>query len=430
MNSTIINISSYIVLFILLVSLILLFKIMWLSNLTKSKFMFNFIMVFLLLISSVNAQTNKDVLKQIAVNNKEIKVFREYSNSLNISSKTNLFPVNPVVEYSYLSGSDLTSGNKQEFIISQSFDFPSIYFQKSDIAGLQNKSNEFQLKIFKLKILVTTQNYLNDYIYWKTRIDELTKRMTLAENIYKTLQIRFEKGDIGILELNKSKSLLNLAVSKLNMAKIELNSILSELVNLNGGKPININFNEYQIYYITADFDSLFTDLRKSDYNIQSFETEKELYEKKLGLAKSGWLPEFGIGYRQDNENDIKYNGLRLQMSIPVFENTNQVPKAESELNYIDVKIQSYISKFYIEKKRLHGKAIELENTVKMQKEILQNNQLELNLKSYELGHISLTQFYYDNMIFYEIIDSVTDTEREYQKVISELMIEILAKEL
>ncbi len=430
MNSTIINISSYIVLFILLVSLILLFKIMWLSNLTKSKFMFNFIMVFLLLISSVNAQTNKDVLKQIAVNNKEIKVFREYSNSLNISSKTNLFPVNPVVEYSYLSGSDLTSGNKQEFIISQSFDFPSIYFQKSDIAGLQNKSNEFQLKIFKLKILVTTQNYLNDYIYWKTRIDELTKRMTLAENIYKTLQIRFEKGDIGILELNKSKSLLNLAVSKLNMAKIELNSILSELVNLNGGKPININFNEYQIYYITADFDSLFTELRKSDYNIQSFETEKELYEKKLGLAKSGWLPEFGIGYRQDNENDIKYNGLRLQMSIPVFENTNQVPKAESELNYIDVKIQSYISKFYIEKKRLHGKAIELENTVKMQKEILQNNQLELNLKSYELGHISLTQFYYDNMIFYEIIDSVTDTEREYQKVISELMIEILAKEL
>jgi hypothetical protein len=387
-------------------------------------------MVFLLLISSVNAQTNKDVLKQIAVNNKEIKVFREYSNSLNISSKTNLFPVNPVVEYSYLSGSDLTSGNKQEFIISQSFDFPSIYFQKSDIAGLQNKSNEFQLKIFKLKILVTTQNYLNDYIYWKTRIDELTKRMTLAENIYKTLQIRFEKGDIGILELNKSKSLLNLAVSKLNMAKIELNSILSELVNLNGGKPININFNEYQIYYITADFDSLFTELRKSDYNIQSFETEKELYEKKLGLAKSGWLPEFGIGYRQDNENDIKYNGLRLQMSIPVFENTNQVPKAESELNYIDVKIQSHISKFYIEKKRLHGKAIELENTVKMQKEILQNNQLELNLKSYELGHISLTQFYYDNMIFYEIIDSVTDTEREYQKVISELMIEILAKEL
>jgi len=392
--------------------------------------MFNFIMVFLLLISSVNAQTNKDLLKQIAVNNKEIKAFREYSNSLNISSKTNLFPVNPVVEYSYLSGSDLTSGNKQEFIISQSFDFPSIYFQKSDIAGLQNKSNEFQLKIFKLKILVTTQNYLNDYIYWKTRIDELTKRMTLAENIYKTLQIRFEKGDIGILELNKSKSLLNLAVSKLNMAKIELNSILSELVNLNGGKPININFNEYQIYYITADFDSLFTELRKSDYNIQSFETEKELYEKKLGLAKSGWLPEFGIGYRQDNENDIKYNGLRLQMSIPVFENINQVPKAESELNYIDLKIQSYISKFYIEKKRLHGQAIELENTVKKQKEILQNNQLELNLKSYELGHISLTQFYYDNMIFYEIIDSVIDTEREYQKAASELMIEILENEL
>ena len=254
--------------------------------------------------------------------------------------------------------------------------------------------------------------------------------MTLAENIYKTLQIRFDKGDIGILELNKSKSLLNLAVSKLNMAKIELNSILSELVNLNGGEPLNINFNEYQTYFIATDFDSLFTELRKSDYNIQSFETEKELYEKKLGLAKSGWLPGFGIGYRQDSENDMKYNGVRLQMSIPVFENINKVPHAKSELNYIDVKIQSYISKFYIEKKRLHGKAIELENTVKMQKEILQNNQLELNLKSYELGHISLTQFYLDNTIYYEIIDSIIETEMEYNKTQSELMIELWLNQL
>jgi hypothetical protein len=165
--------------------------------------------------------------------------------------------------------------------------------------------------------------------------------------------------------------------------------------------------------------------LKEADYNSKSFDEEKKLFDKKLSLAKSGWLPNFDIGYRQETETDLAYKGVRLQMSLPLFENTNKVPKAESELNLVDLKIQSYNSKFYIEKKMIFDKSFQLKATLDEQRNLADFSQLELNKKSYELGHISLTQFYIDNTIYYEIMDSILETEMEYNKALSELSIEL-----
>ncbi|MBM2814583.1 MAG: CusA/CzcA family heavy metal efflux transporter [Ignavibacteria bacterium] len=387
-------------------------------------------LIFILSFSSANAQSYKDVLKQIIANNKEIKAYKEYLNSINIESRTNNLPLNPKVEYSFLSGKGSIEGNKQELIVSQPFEFPTVYFLKSDIALLRSSANKFHLKEFEKSILISAQNLLIDFIYLKKKVEELTKRYALAETMLKTVQIKFDKGDVGILELNKTKSALSIANSKLNMAKIEKNSTQSELVNINGGEQLQFNIADYWQIEFSPDFDSLFNKLKEADYYNKSLEEEKRLYGKKLSLAKSGWLPGFDIGYRQETESDFSYKGVRLQMSLPLFENTNKVPKAESELNLSDLKIQSYNSKFYIEKKRLLAQSVELKSSLNEQRGLTDFSQLELNKKSYELGHISLTQFYIDNTIYYEIIDSMLETEREYNKAVVELLVELTVSDL
>ncbi len=377
----------------------------------------------------LNAQSYKVVLKQINSNNKEIKAYKEYLNSINIDSRTNNLPLNPRVEYSYLSGSGISTGNKQELIISQTFDFPTLYFLKSDISSLQSSVNQYHLKEFEKNILKSAQNLLIEYIYSNKKVDEFSKRFELAENMLITVQTKFDKGDVGVLELNKAKSNLSIAKSKLNMAKIEMSSTLSELVNINGGEQLQLNSVDYWILDIGSNYDSLFNMLKEADYNNKSFEEEKKLFGKKLSLAKSGWLPNFDVGYRQETETALAYKGVRLQMSLPLFENTNKVPKAESELNLVDLKIQSYNSKFYIEKKMIYDKSVQLKATLDEQRSLADFSQLELNKKSYELGHISLTQFYIDNTMYYEIIDSILETEKEYHKALSELLIETTVSE-
>jgi len=241
----------------------------------------------------------------------------------------------------------------------------------------------------------------------------------------KTVQTKFDKGDVGVLELNKVKSNLSIAKSKLNMAKIEMGSTLSELFNINGGEQLQLNLADYWVLEIHSNFDSLFKKLKEADYSKKSYEEEKKLFDKKLSLAKSGWLPNFDIGYRQETGTDLTLNGVRMQMSLPLFENTNKVPKAESDLNFVELKIQSYNSKFYIEKKMIFDKSVQLKATLDEQRSLADFSQLELNKKSYELGHISLTQFYYDNTIYFEIMDSILETEMEYNKALSELLIEL-----
>lgn len=392
--------------------------------------MFKYILIFILSISFANAQSYKDVLKQISSNNKEINAYKEYLNSINIESRTNNLPLNPQVEYSYLSGSGVANGNKQELVISQPFDFPTTYFLKADIASLQSSANQYHLKEFEKNILKSAQNLLIEYIFLKKQIDELSKRNELAENMLKTVQIKFDAGDVGVLELNQAKSKLSIAKSKLNLAKIELLSVQSELVSMNGGNTLQLNVTDYWTQSFSSNFDSLFNKLKEADYYNKSLEEEKRLFDKKLSLAKTGWLPNFDIGYRQETETDISFKGIRLQMSLPIFENTNKVQKAESELNLIDLTIQSNNSKYYIAKKMIFDKALQLKASLDEQLSLADFSQLELNKKSYELGHISLTQFYIDNTIYFEIIDSIIETERLYNQTLSDVLIEILVNEL
>mgnify|MGYP000885577767 CR=1 FL=1 len=389
--------------------------------------MLKYIIFFLLSFGIINAQTYKEIIGQIITNNKDIKAYKEYLNSINIESKINSLPLNPNIEYSFLSGSGNANGNKQELIISQPFDFPGVYFIKSEISNLQYSTNEFRLKEFKKGIIRTAQNMIIQFVYFTKKLEELKKRYDLSENMLKSIQTKFDKGDAGVLELNKAKSNLSLAKSKMNLAQIELKTIQSEFVHLNGGLPLQLNITDYWEPEITSNFDSLFSKLKEADINYLALENEKKLYDKKLSLAKTGWYPNFDIGYRQENESDLSYKGVRLQMSIPIFENTNKVPKAESELSAIDLRIQSYTSGFYLEKKRLFEKSEQLKQSFKEQQSLVDFSQLDLNQKSYNLGHISLTQFYTDNTMYYDIIDIILDIDKEYHAAISELMIEILS---
>ncbi|OGU60520.1 MAG: hypothetical protein A2X64_09585 [Ignavibacteria bacterium GWF2_33_9] len=388
--------------------------------------------IFLILISFNIAfsQSYNDILRNIIKNNLEIKAYREQLNSIKFESKTGLLPQNPSIEYSYLSGIGLIPGNKQELTISQPFEFPSIYFLKSDIASYQIKYYENKFKELMLQVFENAQDILMNYIYQTKLVAELEQRSISSENMLNTIQTRFDAGDVGILELNKVKSSYSVDKTKLNIAKLNLRSFKFELINLNGGESFEINLNEYFQVELISNFDSLFLKIKDLDNYLNTLIYEEKLFDKKLSLAKSGWLPNFDIGYRYENEPEFEYRGIQLQMSIPLFENSNKVPKALSDINFINLNKQSYLSGLSIKKKILFEKSIELKKSMDEQKELIDFSQLELNEKSYKLGHISLTQYYLDNQLYYEILDNILINELEYYKTISNLYSQIIFSEI
>ena len=84
-------------------------------------------------------------LESIARNNKSLKTSRGQVEADNIRQKTGIFLPNPTIEYKYMTGEPSEFGNKTDFGVTQSFDFPSVYILQNKIAGLHGNANQFIL---------------------------------------------------------------------------------------------------------------------------------------------------------------------------------------------------------------------------------------------------------------------------------------------
>ncbi len=388
--------------------------------------MYKYILLSLFLYSNAFSQNFDNIVKTILSNNKELKAYEKYLNGIALESKFNNLPPNPEINYGIMKGSGIIGDNKQELIVSQPFEFPTVYSIKSDISSNQLQVNEQRLIEYMKKIVLTANNLLTDYLFQKKLISRYELRLSNYANILKSMELKFNNAEISILELNKTKSSIASVKSKLNLAVIELEYLKSSIIGLNGGQIIEIAINDIPAINLNFDRDSLITELQKIDYNNKLYYNEKELYQNKLRLSKSGWLPNFSVGYRLEREPGIDYSGVQISLSIPVFENHHKVPKAKSDLVYVELKQQAYNSEFKNNKIRLFDKLKLLEALVNEQKSIIDINQYDLLLKSFNLGQISLTEFYYENTIYFDIEDTILQSEKELYRSYSELLIEEL----
>ncbi len=384
--------------------------------------------IFLVIFANIFAfsQDYNGIINQILTNNKQIKVIEEQLNVIYIESKFNSLPSNPEIEYSYLKNNTLNNGDKQEFLFSLPFEFPTIYSIKSDISALQNSVNKLKLKEYKKNVILNTYNLLAEITYKRKIILQLLSRIEDYENIYNAKKIQFEKSEIGILEFNKAKSLFLTYKTKLNYVIIEVKSLESALIELNGGKEIKFISSEYPIKELPSNFDSLLVVLKEKDFVNKAFEEEINLQSNKVSVAKLGWLPSFSLGYRFEKEAEFNYSGLQFSLSIPLFENQNKVPKQESEMKLIKLQQQTYLTEFEIEKKKLIESASLWKKLIDEQRDIIDDEHFNLTKKSFETGNISLTQYFIDNSIYYETTDSILEAEYNLHKSINSILIELI----
>lgn len=130
---------------------------------------------------------------------------------------------------------------------------------------------------YKATILYEAQLLLIDIVYLRKKEIEYAKRLTNANSILQTIQIKLEKGDAGILELNKAETMIKLYESKLNLIKIELSSLMAKLKLLNGGEEINFTDNEYNKNLLYQNFDSLFVSLVSRNFTLTTLNKENNL---------------------------------------------------------------------------------------------------------------------------------------------------------
>ena len=256
----------------------------------------------ILAFAGMSAQTSgiDAVLQQIEANNKELQANSHLISSQKLENKTNNNLPDPTLSYAHLWDSKNSDETVGEMVISQSFDFPTLYATRGKMNRLKTNALDAQATAFRQQILLQAKEVCLDIIMLQRQQALLDERLKNAEELSAMYTRRLETGDANALETNKiNLELLNVR-TEARMNQTALNNKLKELLVLNGNQPLTpgrprpgttpnaqtLGLTEYPAVPLPADFHPLADELLASDPTLQSLQGESSAARKQISASK------------------------------------------------------------------------------------------------------------------------------------------------
>ena len=217
------------------------------------------IIISILLVPAIfTAQAQNEynaVLQQIEQNNTMLSALRQQTEAQKLGNRTGLAPANPEIEFNYLWGNPSAIGNRTDFSVTQTFDFPTVYAHRSKIANLQNENAEMQYKAERLTILLSAKQACVELVYYNAILKEYTVRLHNAELIANAYKFKLDKGEANILEHNKAQLNLTTIQAEVAQMEVERSTLIAELRRLNGGKELSTYDFQLSTSVLPANFE-------------------------------------------------------------------------------------------------------------------------------------------------------------------------------
>lgn len=370
--------------------------------------------------NSINqvAQNSIDqVLKNIESNNKELQANAQLITSQKLESKTNNNLADPTLSYAHLWGAKDKNETIGELVVSQSFDFPSLYVTRNKLNRLKSGALDSQAGVFRQDLLLLAKEVCLDIVMLRQQKKILNERLRNAEELSKMYAQRLQTGDANALETNKiNLELLNVR-TEASLNETALRNKLQELNALNGNIPVVFEESQYTPTPFPSDYQILKSEMMTSDRTLKAFGNESLVARKQIDVNKSQWLPKLELGYRRNTETGTPFNGVVVGFSFPLFENRNKVKIAKAQALNIDLQkdnatlqVESQLAQLYREAQTLHTSMTEYQKTFQSQQD------LELLKQALAGGQISMIEYFVEVSVIYQSRQNYLQLENQYQK--------------
>lgn len=363
----------------------------------------------------------ESILNEIEKNNTTLSALQKRAEAQQLGNKTNIYLQNPEVEFNYLWGNDVT-GNRKDFSVTQTFDFPTAYKHKKEISNISNEQVELEYQKQRKDLLLEARLICYDLVYTNALMSELSIRLRHAQSIANAYKSKIDVGETNILDYNKAQlNLLNVS-KEMESLSIKRDALMGELTRLNGGIPIEFTENEFPTTTIPADFQQWYAQAEQSNPLLNWLKKEIEVSQKQVSLNRALSLPKLKAGYMSENLVGEEFQGVTLGLSIPLWQDKNKVKYAKANAIAIDKTATDKKVQLYNQLKVLYTKAIGLQNNVRDYQSKLQGfDNSELLKKALDKGEISLINYMLELSIYYESVNNLLELERDMNKVIAEL---------
>lgn len=376
-------------------------------------------MVFAAVVSA-KAQDINSVLKSVEQNNMELKALLKGNEAADIENKSQNTLEDLSIEYSPFFQSETSGIASSELVITQGFDFPTLYGARKKAGQLQRNVLDMQYQTARRDILVNAKKLCLDIINYNKQKQLLQERRKNADELLAMFELKFKNGDATSLELNKIKlDRMNLE-TELVQADTKHANAMQQLQALNGGQPIEVNMTEYP--QAPADDEvTMYEKAVATDWTVRTAQASVLAAEQDVKVNKQSWIPKFEIGYRRNTEGDNASNGFLIGGSIPLFSSKNKVKIAkarqtEAVMQHANARINAENSA-----RTMINQMKQLKASADAYDVPLMRQTLKLLRTAVENGEISVTEYYVEADNIYKNMITYMDIERQYQDALTEI---------
>lgn len=371
--------------------------------------------IFITLSLSVHGQTSINyIFSQIEQNNAGLQYMQQASLAAKTGNKTINNLKNPSFSYSH-------KYHDEQISVSQSFDFPTAYYYRSQVNKLKGKQLDILYEKYRQELLLTAKLTCLNIIFLNQQNEVLHTRHQNAIDLAALYQERVNEGKSNPLEKNKID--LERINTEANLKSIEasLLSARSQLQALNGGIPLEFDLLAYTDTTLDIDMTEAQHQYISSDYQLMAQKITTEINRKEITVTRSNNLPDIEIGIKKN----ILYDhtpGYSVGLSLPIFENRNKLKQAKLNLSASRLQGENMIRELNSEYEQLAIQYNSLkESLIKFRELFKTQNNLDIINKYIHDENITMIDYFVELNSYYSSLQTLLELENQFQIVVAKL---------
>lgn len=363
-----------------------------------------------------------EVLHQIEQNNKVLQANGQQVSAQKLEAKAENNLSNPSLSYAHLWNANDKSQKVGEMVISQSFDFPTLYWSRRSLNALKYKTFDSEATVVRQNILLEAKELCLDIILLRRQKQLLEERLKNATELAAVYDKRLKTGDANVIETNKIKLELLNVKTETTLNATNLQNKLEALRALNGQRPLSFESTEYPSTPFPTDYQQLKSEVISTDRTLDFLTNQSLVSHKAIGLNRSQWLPKFELGYRRNTDAGTSLNGFVVGLSFPLFENRHRVKQAKAQALNSDLQKENATIQLESELAQRYQRAHALYLSMEEYKASFQSA-TDLNLLKEALtgGQISIIEYFAEVGVIYQSRQNLLALENEYQKTMAQI---------
>lgn len=377
--------------------------------------------VGLFLAGSLQAQNIADVLQSIERNNKELQAQLQLTEAAKMEVQTQNSLSDPTIDYSPFFAKGVDGVASSELVVSQEFDFPTLYAARRQSGKLQQEVLDRQQQAVRRTILLDAKNLCLDLIRLNQEKALLDARKKNADELLTLFEKRLQEGDAGILEVNKIKMERMNVQTEVTQNNAAHRSALQSLLAMNGNLPLEFTADTYPQIEKISDYNALYDEIMLTDADLLASDAAARAAAKEVSVNKQNWLPKLSVGYRRNTSLDEKSNGFLIGGSIPLFSNRKKVKIARAQ--EVGARLQLDNARLQAEAtvQSRYNEVLQLQEAMKAYDVPLMHETLDMLKQAVMAGQLSIIEYYVEVDGVYRNLQAYIQIENQYQKLMADI---------